>query len=388
VIYEYHISYESMWLITIESAFIAMGSYFFFDSLYILQSLVPLSSYQYGIILSITSIPNIILSILSSLIIYQLGNSLSALIFNTLIILGAVIFTTLLTLSITNIIYLSLSAFILGLGSESIYIIQSTMLVNELNKDKLPLSMSISTSLTRLGNIISFLTIIPVVNGLGRYIYGFWYAVVVCILSYIVNIIYYVRRREQIKYRRLVLMKLNWEYIALIYVTIFGYVIIYPYRTYSNYLISQRYNLSLEYSTWILSIIDFICLIMIPIWGIVINKHYKTTYILLPISLFVGCIGYGLVLIEPITSAIFIGLYLSSLSSSIWSYFSYIIPKKHSEMGYGLISSMTNLTLAIMYPLIGYISQSGLISIVIVMMGCSLGSSMVSFTLMIIRFRS
>ena len=156
MIYEYHISYVSMWLITIESSFIAMGSYFFFDSLYILQSLVPLSSYQYGIILSITSIPNIILSILSSLIIYQLGNSLSALIFNTLIILGAVIFTTLLTLSITNIIYLSLSAFILGLGSESIYIIQSTMLVNELNKDKLPLSMSISTSLTRLGNIISF----------------------------------------------------------------------------------------------------------------------------------------------------------------------------------------------------------------------------------------
>lgn len=382
-----------MWLLTILSAVITSGTYFFYDALTIFQSPITknlnISESQYGIIFSLNSIPNIILSLLSGLIIFKLGDRTSSMIFNSLILISASVIALILTIDInTQLKYITIiiAIFILGASSESLYIVQSTMLANEVNKDKVSLSMVLSSTLTKITSLIAFLTVVPVANLFGSYIAGFWYSVIIILISYIFNLIYLFvpvkLNNNDIRYKWVWvdIRRLNTGYYLLTYIFIFGYIPIYTFKAYANYLISVRDNISLEVSTWYFSIIDFILIITSPILAIILSKYIHLTKYLISASMILSIIGYWLVLWNSIVSIIILGIHSAIVSAAVWNYYPKVVKNKYREIGYSLQSSLVNLSTTILYPLTGYIVENseGLIGLVILNSGLVLSSLIVN----------
>jgi MFS family permease len=157
------------------------------------------------------------------------------------------------------------------------------------------------------------------------------------------------------------------------FVYVFGYNPIYVFKTYAVSLFALRDNISLEVSSWYVSVMELLG------WWL-INRERIVLMTNVAICLMV--IGYTLSLVHTLTCIIVLGISLSLISASIWPYFSLTVKRKQQELAYGIVSSVSSLANVAMYPLAGYIveNDSGLLGITILNVG--LGVSSISIALL------
>lgn len=381
-----------MWLITIFSSIIPLGSYFFFDvfSIYYNDIITTLhiSNEQYGILLSLTSLPNIIMCLFSSFIINRLGERLISLICNSIILASVCLFIIFLIFYTTiNYIVVAILMFIMGILSETIYIIQSTMLVVEIPKKRLSLAMSVSSSILKLGSFISFLTIVPISDMFNSYLAGFWYTLIVCVICFIVNLLYYFhpttqRKKDNItRWSWIDITKLNTTYYLLTFIFLFAYNPIFLLKSYGIYLVSQRDNISLKVATWYFSIFELIPIVLMPVIGIFIKAN--TVRWLLTTSIVLFIVGYIVTIYQTIVGILILGLAITTITSTIWPYLSYSIKSKNKDIGFSLLSSLSNLLFTVLYPLGGYILNFSdpLLSILVLNSGLAISALIIDLFL-------
>jgi predicted MFS family arabinose efflux permease len=159
------------------------------------------------------------------------------------------------------------------------------------------------------------------------------------------------------------------------FVYVFGYNPIYVFKTYAVSLFALRDNISLEVSSWYVSVMELIPLVLTPLLGWWLTNRERIV-LMTNVALYLMVIGYTLSLVHTLISVIVLGISLSLISASIWPYFSLTVKRKQQELAYGIVSSVSSLANVAMYPLAGYIveNDNGLLGIVILSVGLSISS--------------
>jgi hypothetical protein len=245
-----------------------------------------------------------------------------------------------------------------GYSYDSMGISQSFLLIEEIPSNKLTVPLALSTTIIRLGSILSFLTTIPVINMFGGdYRYAFYYSTIVCGISLGINIIYTIITRLPIRSNVMIIhTKLPTKLLVLLLVYAFGYLPYYIYRTYGNYIISVKHNISLEVSTWYLMGVDIISLFLIPLIGWKVKDQHVWYPYILAISIILGIIGYITALFTDILLSVLLwGLYISGVSSMIWPLISTSLPVNRQVVTFTLVSIVNNVFNMIFYVIGGLV---------------------------------
>lgn len=349
--------------VTITSSLSVFGGYFMYETITILQNPITkdlnITEDAYGILFTVSSGASLILSIPTILLMMRLG-FLSLLLFNILFMISALLLSLVLSIS-SNIRYtLLLSIMILfGYSYDSMGISQGFLLVEEIPSNKLTVPLALSTTIIRLGSILSFLTTIPVINMFGGdYRYAFYYSTIICGISLGINMIYTIITRLPIRSDvMLIYTKLPTKLLVLLLVYAFGYLPYYIYRTYANYIISVNHNISLEVSTWYLMGVEIISLFLTPLIGWKFKDQHVWYPYILAISIILGILGYitALFITDILLSVLLWGLYISGVSSMIWPLISTSLPVNRQVVTFTLVSIVNNVFNMVFYIIGGLV---------------------------------
>lgn len=351
---------------------LSVGSHYAAHSLSALKATVKeelnISNTEYGVLQSSVSIVNTILPFFGGVFIDKFGTTKGAFLTTSLITLGT--FFVALSTHLVSFKVMVLGRVLYGLGSGSIVIIQEAILTHWFNGKGLALTLGLQIAISRLSSFLSLATAIPISNFFGFYGFAFWASTVLCVLSWIMNLLYIrllkknrtrddqqellaIQEKKTFKMFHVFLFpQLYWLIILQ------GFILGSLWTTFihiNSEFIQLRFGSSDEAAAFNASLTQFFPIFFVPFLGLLLERYGKR----LSTVLFCGfCFTLCIALLQftkinPILAIFIFSLSLGSGPVSLLSSIPLLLPITSVGTAYGIHKSATNIGDTIMDIVIG-----------------------------------
>jgi len=367
-------------------SFLAFGSYFAYDAVSALEVYIKedlrISSFQFGLLFSIYSFPNIGLVLVGGYIIDKMGNAWSSLLFCGLLCLGSgvVAFSSV----VDSWIVMLIGRLIFAIGAESSYVVQNNLCIEWFSKKKyFAFLMGIVLTVSRAGSISAFSSMASVASSTGSYKYALFVAFLVCSFSFFLSIVYFLISKysykrasrsgwkdtqsdqdlnsDQSSFKKMCInpRAFSGQYWLWATVTVTIYSTIFPFLGLSSGHIVDKYHVTPQKSGFYLAFIDFTALALSPLFAWLVDITGKKG---IPVTIgnSLAVIAYlilGLTDWEPMIATILLGLHFALMPAVVWPCLPLIVDEKHTALAFAIVSSLMNASLTGMNSLGGWILE-------------------------------
>ncbi|RKP27170.1 major facilitator superfamily domain-containing protein, partial [Syncephalis pseudoplumigaleata] len=154
-----------------------------------------ISNSQYGVLQSSVAIVNTVLPLLAGLFVDTFGTQVGSILATSLIAAGYVLAAT--STSLASFPLMVVGYVMYGLGSGSITVVQGAILSHWFRGKGLAIAMGLEVATSRLASssrglasYLSMATVVLISQWTGFYGWAFWFAALLCVLSWVVNLLY------------------------------------------------------------------------------------------------------------------------------------------------------------------------------------------------------
>lgn len=365
-------------------ASLSFGSYFAYD---IVSALSPTLVEQLGTtrgtvgaFFTFYHVAAILLVLFGGIFTDKLGTRKASLIFSILVLTGVILVWT-----AKSIPLFFVGRFIFGAGSEPLIVAQSAILARWFKNKELALSFGIALTVSRLGSLFAFNTGEVFTSFFGSFRYALLVAVAACIISLLANLVYIVMDRrgehvldlrdesveEKVVFKDIREFKSSFWFVTLLCLTF--YSAIFPFTSLApdffvdkwgiakvagssgSFLAQVFNNLIHMFSTapGISSIIIFASMILAPFAGQLVDKTGRRATLMIIGSLIMipSHALMGLTKIWPVYPMIALGAAFVLVPAAMWPSIPLIVRKERVGTGFGLMTAVQNVGLAL-FPLL------------------------------------
>jgi MFS family permease len=305
----------------------------------------------------------------------RLGTRLTGILLAAVVALGAAIVALAPSLSIAM-----AGRFLFGAGSESLIVAQSAMLARWFRGKELAFSFGVTLTLARLGTLFSFNTASSTASLFGWQA-ALWVAVVLCVVSLLCAVAYWVMDRRAERPLRLQeagvgdrivladirLFPASFWYVVLLCVTF--YSAIFPFTALSTDFFHEKWGLPLTvgqggsflaqvFSDFLhmfstapgtTSIIIFASMCLAPFAGGLVDRvGRRATLMVLGALLMIPCyLALAFTMVAPRWPMILLGASFVLVPAAIWPAVALIVDPKRTGTAYGLMTMVQNMGLAL-----------------------------------------
>lgn len=331
--------------------------------------------YQFNLLYTVYSFPNIIIPFLGGVLISLFGNRIMYIVFGACIVIGQ--FITSIGCSRFSMTSMLIGRIIFGIGGESLNVCQNTIIVKWFFKSSSALPLGLTITISRIGSVLNDV-ISPRVVKDNNASFAFWLGLTLAIFSFIMILILvaidYGKDQalnennniivnntlineniceifKDIKYFN----RLFWV-ITFLCLTSYGAVLPFNYISTSFFTSTSLKNLPKQQARKqagiYMSIPFFMGAVLIPIFGLIIDNFGKRTFFALLSGIMCMLSFVLFYVMEPIIPLIILGLSYSIFASMIWAAVSISVRNKEKVgLAYGITTSIQNCGLAI-FPII------------------------------------
>ncbi|ORZ30756.1 major facilitator superfamily domain-containing protein [Catenaria anguillulae PL171] len=149
---------------------------------------------QYGVLQAAVSLVNTIIPVIGGRFIDTFGVSNGSIVSCTLIMLGGLLFA--LSAHAQSFALMVMGRLLYGLGSMTVITVQHTILAHWFRGTALAVTVGVQIATSRLASFLATLVTVPIKNVTGWYGYSLWVAFVLCLASWIIDVIYVAGMRK------------------------------------------------------------------------------------------------------------------------------------------------------------------------------------------------
>ncbi|TFJ85289.1 hypothetical protein NSK_003712 [Nannochloropsis salina CCMP1776] len=150
-----------------------------------------LSETRYGLLLSMSSLPNFFIPFLGGVFLDKRGHRFATLLFLFLVLLGQCLFTV--AIQLGSYPWALVGRVVMGLGEGSVVVAQRAVICHVFKaQSQVTFAVGVSVAMACLSKTLSRATVVPAADLLGGYVGGLWYTVVVCLLSTLAGVLFLV----------------------------------------------------------------------------------------------------------------------------------------------------------------------------------------------------
>lgn len=367
---------ENRWIILGLSLFMLLGSRYCFelpaalkDSLgEKLSAYISLEEYEFffNSFLSIYSLPNILLPFLNGYLIDRFGYKIMVLVCSAITALGHTIFAA--GLQGSQFKLMIFGRFVFGIGSESVLVAQYSLLTRYFSGQELSLAMTLSSTMSTLGNVLNMLLTPRIAAYLSMEI-AVWVGVLLCLVGLTCMIIVIVFLDKEVRDSRrlsfvLLKSKPKQEKLALKvkefkqFDRIFWYISFTQFFLFSTITCWGHIGPSFLVEKWFshkptkdAQILAGNCLALIwlaavtsgPFIGHFVDKYGLRPRVLVLATILCTTAMIMFSFVFPFVPSFLLGLSYSFGSASIFPCVAYVIPEENIGTANGLVISMQNL---------------------------------------------
>lgn len=345
---------------------LTIGNYFAYDSIGALAPLImegmKVGREEIGMMYSFYSWPNLVMVFIGGFLIDRFGTRRMSLIFNALIVAGAVV------VAAAPSFWLMLGGRTLfGIGAESLIICQNAILAKWFKGKELALAFGLSLTVSRLGTLFSFNTEARLAEYFRSWRIALWVAVLFCALSVLCNLVYVVMERralggvqlseapagEKIEFSDIKRFGASFWFITLLCVTF--YSAIFPFTAFSTDFFHDKWGYSVPGAGRVTSIIIFASMVLSPLLGQGVDKiGRRATMMMIGSLMIIPCyLMMGLTRSTPVAPMVVLGLAFSLVPAAMWPSVPLIVETKSVGTAFGLMTMIQNFGLATFPWLIG-----------------------------------
>jgi MFS family permease len=359
---------------------LTFGSYFAYDSIgaiapTLIQAL-GLDREFIGQTYTLYSVAAILSVFIGGLLIDRFGTRRASLLFSALVTLGAFIVAV---APDTWLLYAG--RFVFGWGSESLVVAQSAIFTRWFKGKELAFSFGVGLTISRLGTLFSFNTEALIAEYFGDYRAALWAAVLLCILSFLANLVYILldRRGEGVLGLHeeggggtIVLADVkkftgSYWYVTLLCVTF--YSAIFPFTALSTDFFHDKWGLPLTagaeggflyqvfqnvlhmFSTagGTTTIIIFASMVFAPVFGNLLDRFGKRATVMLfgSVLMVPAFLTMALTMVPPAIPMVVLGIAFVLVPAAMWPSISLIVEKNRVGTAFGLTTMIQNIGLAL-----------------------------------------
>jgi MFS family permease len=355
-----------------------LGSYFAYDIIAgIADSLMTsMGATESGIgaMYGIYSIAAIAAVFISGFLIDKLGVRKSSMIFSSLVLAGAAIVAF-----APDVTLLYVGRFVFGAGSEPLVVVQSAMLARWFKGKELALSFGIALTVSRIGTLFALNTGEVIASHYGGPRYALIAAVILCLVSFIANIIYLgldrkgemalklktAESEEKIVFKDIKKLKPTFWYVTFLCLTFYSAV--FPFTALALKFFNEKWGIPMvtgEAGTFIekvfsnfthmfstaggvASIIIFASMILAPFAGKLVDKIGKRATLMIFGSLLMipAHLLMGLTNFYPVLPMILLGAAFVLVPAAMWPAVPLVVEKERVGTAFGLMTAIQNIGL-------------------------------------------
>eukprot|EP01104_Vermistella_antarctica_P003197 TRINITY_DN13362_c0_g1_i1.p1 TRINITY_DN13362_c0_g1~~TRINITY_DN13362_c0_g1_i1.p1 ORF type:complete len:531 (+),score=83.32 TRINITY_DN13362_c0_g1_i1:331-1923(+) len=183
---------------------VATGSYYAYDSLGPIEQELSeglnLSPYDFTMLYSMYSLPNVIVPAFGGVFIDRVGTRVGLNVLLLIVLMGSVLTAI---SPFFHSFHLALAGrFFFGMGAESSYVAQTAIFSEWFRGKELATAMGLSTTLSHMGTVLAFNLSYTISRICGTYTYSLWVASLVCLLSLVSGLLYVVLDRQAERMRK------------------------------------------------------------------------------------------------------------------------------------------------------------------------------------------
>ncbi|KAI9315686.1 major facilitator superfamily domain-containing protein [Dichotomocladium elegans] len=343
---------------------LAVGSHFAAHTLGAMKNTIKqefgINNSQYGVLQSSVSIVNTVLPVIGGLFLDAFGTIPGSIITTVLITSGNVLVAwsthgASLPMMITGrILY--------GIGSGTVVIVQETILSQWFKGRSLAGVMALMLTVSRLASFLAQATVVPIANWTGWYGYGFWFSAILCMISFVFNLIYIallravappspgcqdqlktIRRKKTFRWSKLLYLPHSyWLVVAMEFLLggLWGCFL----HINSEY-VKFRFGYDNAHAAATASVAQVLPVFLMPFLGICLDKYGKRTWMMIGsgVSMLMSLLVLEYTDMAPIVGMLIFSLSLSLGPVGLVSSVPIILPLSLVGTGMGLIKSGTNI---------------------------------------------
>ncbi|RCH86311.1 Major facilitator super domain-containing protein 1 [Rhizopus azygosporus] len=357
--------------------FLAVGSHFAAHTLGAMKSIIKkefnISNSQYGTIQSSVSVVNTVLPLIGGIFVDAFGTIPGSIVTTVLIAMGNILVAA--STSTTSLSTMIFGRVLYGIGSGTVVIVQETILSQWFKGRSLAAVIALMMTISRLSSFLAQATVVPIASWLGWYGYGFWFSAILCIFSFLINLIYIVllkrvssnqqdcqvqqsaHRRKSFSWSKLMYLPHSFWLIASMEFLLGGGWGCFLHIN-SEY-VKFRFGFNDRTAAGVASVAQVLPIFLMPMLGIFADRYGKRTWMMIGsgASFLLALLLLEYTPIHPIVGMISFSVSLALGPVALVSSVPLILPLSLVGTGMGLIKSGTNVGASIFDILTGLLQD-------------------------------
>lgn len=362
-------------------------------SFYVWESLSPIketlqihlgfSSTEYGLLISVYSIPNTILlmAILGGVLSDRLGIRKTGLIFTFFCTAGAFLtvygasdffrsggfgygsLSSFLTKFSPELKMMIAGRFLFGLGAETLNIVVLKVLVKWFKGKKMALAFAIMTIIARMGTALVLIVSPILIEAKTGWTTSLWFAALIMVIGLALFVIYVHFDRkykhssdasendEQFNLKDITTLLKNKAFLFICLLCVTFYSAFFPFLSFLPDFLHNKFDLSLRLSGMLSSIVIWGTILFIPFVGWFVDKKGKITSLLIygSVLLSVTHLLLSLSRITPFFAMVLLGISFTLVPAALWPAVPRIVDEKRVGTAYGIMTWIQSLGL-LLFP--------------------------------------
>ncbi|KAI9009009.1 major facilitator superfamily domain-containing protein [Phycomyces nitens] len=344
---------------------LSVGSHFSAHTLGAMKSIIKkeydISNSQYGALQSSVSIVNTVLPLIGGIFLDAFGTNTGSILTTVLIASGNILVAT--SASSANLSMMITGRILYGIGSGTVVIVQETILSQWFKGQSYAIVVAIMLSVSRASSFLAQFTVIPIAEWTGWYGYGLWFAASLCILSFVVNLMYLslLRRVSDVSAShcrtQLAVVKrqksFSWSkllYLPHSYWLVFAMEFLLGgawgcFLHINSELVKFRFDYDPRRAASVGSVAQVAPIFVMPVLGLFVRWYGKRTWLMIGsgVTFLAALILLGYTYVNPVVGMFLFSLSLAFGPVSLVSSVPVILPFSLVGTGMGLIKSGTNI---------------------------------------------
>lgn len=360
-------------------------------SFYVWESLSPIketlqiqlgfSSTEYGLLISVYSIPNTILlmAILGGVLSDRLGIRKTGLIFTLFCAAGALLTVygasdvfrnggfgyeflgSFLTKFTPELKMMIAGRFLFGLGAETLNIVILKILVKWFKGKKMALAFAIMTIIARMGTALVLITSPILIEAKTGWTTSLWFAALIMVVGLVLFVIYmyfdknYMHAsdssedEEKFNIKDITTLLKNRAFLFICLLCVTFYSAFFPFLSFLPDFLRNKFDLSMRLSGMLSSIVIWGTIIFIPFVGWFVDKKGKITSLLIygSVLLSVTHLLLSLSRITPFFAMVLLGISFTLVPAALWPAVPRIVDENRVGTAYGIMTWIQSLGLLI-----------------------------------------
>ncbi|CAO3619074.1 unnamed protein product [Cunninghamella echinulata] len=320
-----------------------------------------ISNSQYGMIQSSVAIVNTVLPVIGGVFIDAFGTISGSILTTFLITSGNVLIA--LSTSTVNIKMMVMGRILYGIGSGTVVIVQETILSQWFRGRSLAAVIALMLTVSRLASFLAQAIVVPIANWTGWYGYGFWFSALLCIFSFVVNLVYIallkkvsnpsavackkqvevIKRKKSFSWKKLLFLPHSFWLIAAMEFLLGGGWGCFLHI--NSEFVKLKFGYSNMNAAATASTAQILPVILMPFLGMCVDRYGKRTWMMIGsgLSMLLSILILGYTNIIPIIGMLIFSISLSLGPVGLVSSVPVILPLSLIGTGMGLIKSGTNI---------------------------------------------